>query len=136
MWLKVSVCLIACLLAQSIGTVNAVGWPQCGEFIFPMDDTNLSAEEKQFKQNLPSLFELYDCGNATDVERALKSLEKFKTSLTPTDKKCFEKQTLSPSQEIVSMVKFIIHIDLNMSTCILHRRSVFRATDIQHLLIK
>lgn len=105
MWLKVSVCLIAYLSAVSIDTVNAVAWPQCGEFVFPMDDTNLTAEEKQFRRKLPSLFESYDCGNASDVEKTLKSLEKYRASLTPTDKKCFEKQTLSPSQEIVSMVK-------------------------------
>lgn len=109
MWLTVSVlvCLIAYFLALSIDIVNAVEWPQCGEFVFPMDDTNLSAEEKQFRRKLPSLFDSYDCGNATEIERTLKSLEKYKTSLA-TDKNCFERQTLSPSLEIVSTLEFII----------------------------
>lgn len=113
MWLTVSVCLIAYLLTSSIDIVSAVEWPQCGEFVFPMDETNLSAEEKQFRRKLPTLFESYDCGNETEIERTLKSLDKYKISLT-SDKNCLEKQTLSPSQEIVSMLEFIIHIDLNV----------------------
>lgn len=89
----------------SIDIANGVAWPQCGEFIFPKEDTdnNLSIEEKQFKRKLPTLFESYDCGIAVDVEKTLKSLEKFKNLTSPSsEKKCSETQTLSPSLEIVS----------------------------------
>lgn len=135
MWFTVSVCVIAYLLAVSIDIVSAVKWPQCGEFVFPMDDTNLSAEEKQFRRKLPSLFESYDCGNASELERTLKSLEKYKTSLT-SDKNCFAKQTLAPSHEIVSMFESIIHIGLKMTLWIFHRPSAFKAMDILHQLIR
>lgn len=102
MWLKVFIFLITYISISSIDTVNAVKWPQCGEFVFPKDDTNLSIEEKQFRRKLPTLFESYDCGNTFDVEKTLKSLEKFK-NLT-SEEKCLETQTLSPSLEIVSML--------------------------------
>lgn len=100
MWLKILLFLIVYISVLSIDIVNGVTWPQCGEFVFPKDDTNLSIEEKQFRRKLPTLFESYDCGNAFDVEQTLKSLEKFK-NLT-SEKKCLETQTLSPSLEIVS----------------------------------
>lgn len=90
------------LICLSIGKLNAVAWPQCGEFVFPRDDINLTAGEKQFRRKLPCLFESYDRGNATGVEKTLQSLEKFKVPLT-SDRKNVEKQMLSPSLEIVSI---------------------------------
>lgn len=105
MWLKVFLFLILYISTLSIDIANGVAWPQCGEFVFPKDDTDnkLSIEEKQFKRKLPTLFESYDCGNALDVEKTLKSLEKFKNLTSPSsEKKCSETQTLSPSLEIVS----------------------------------
>lgn len=131
MWLKILLFLIVYI---SIDIVNGVAWPQCGEFVFPKDDTNLSIEEKQFRRKLPTLFDSYDCGNAFDVEKTLKSLEKFK-NLT-SEKKCLETQTLSPSLEIVSLLIilyiFVVCSDflLSIGLLILHRRSVFKAMDI------
>lgn len=112
MWLKFLIFLKVFISFLSIDLVIAIKWPKCGEFVIRKDDYNLSAEEKQFKQNLPLLFESFDCGNVTNVENTLKSLEKFKVSFT-SDKKCLEKQTLSPSQEIVSIINSLlfIHID-------------------------
>lgn len=108
MWLKVLVFVIVYLSFISIDIINAVTWPQCAEFVFQKYDTNLSREEKQFKQKLPSLFESYDCGNVSDVEKTLKSLEKYKISFTQHEK-CMEKQILSPSQEIVSFAFIIFY---------------------------
>lgn len=109
MWLKAFLFLIVYISTLSIGIANGVVWPQCAEFVFPKDDTdnNLSIEEKQFKRKLPTLFESYDCGDALDVEKTLKSLEKFKNLTSPSSvKKCAETQTLSPSLEIVSGLYF------------------------------
>lgn len=97
--------LIVFILLHSIDKkVNALMWPQCGEFIFPKEDTNLTIEEKQFKQNLPTLFESYDCGDVSDVDKTIKSLGKFR-NLT-SHRECLEQQIISPSLEIVSIVKF------------------------------
>lgn len=81
---------------------NGVAWPQCGEFVFPKDDYNLSIEEKQFKRKLPTLFESYDYGSALDI-----SLENLQNPTSPSsEKKCSETQTLSPSLELVSGLYF------------------------------
>lgn len=84
-----------------IDPINALGWPECGEFVFPNDDTNLSAEEKQFRRKLPNLFDSFESGNFSGIENTLKSLEAFRTPLT-SDKANLERQTLSPVLEIVS----------------------------------
>lgn len=107
MCVKIKFLLIVCLLNFSIDNLNALGWPECGEFVFPKDEINLSTEEKQFKQKLPPLFESYDCGNASSFQTALKSLGKFKLPFT-SDKKSPERQTISASLEIVSILKFDI----------------------------
>lgn len=93
-----SIVYLSCLFK---GRLNVVAWPQCGEFVFPTDDTNLSADEKQFKRKLPTLFESYDCGNASGIDQTLKSLEKFKAPPT-LEEINLEEQTLAPSLEIVS----------------------------------
>lgn len=82
-------------------TANAIAWPECGEFVFPKDDINLSAKEKQFRRKLPTLFDSYDGGNTTGIENTLKSLEKFNVPFA-TERKNLAKQTLSPTQDIVS----------------------------------
>lgn len=97
-----------CLTFLSIdnkSSVNAIAWPECGEFVFPKDDINLSAEEKQFRRKLPTLFDSYDCGNTTDIESTLKSLEKFNVPFVAERKKQLAKQTLSPILDIVSVSK-------------------------------
>lgn len=94
-----SIIYLTCI---SVNRLNALKWPQCGEFIFPRDDINLSTDEKQFRQKLPYLFDSYDHGNVTGIENTLKSLEKFKVPLT-SEQKYAEKHMLSPSLEIVSI---------------------------------
>lgn len=80
-------------------TVDAISWPECGEFVLPKDDDiNLSAEEQQFRRKLPTLFDSYDSGNATGIENTLKSLKKFDM---PSERKHLAKQTLSPTLDIV-----------------------------------
>lgn len=93
-----------CLTFLSIDNksiVNAIAWPECGEFVFPKDDINLSAEEKQFRRKLPTLFDSYDGGNTTGIENTLKSLETFNVPFA-TERKKLAKQTLSPILDIVS----------------------------------
>lgn len=107
MYLNFTFLLIVHLACLAVDRLNAVAWPQCGEFVFPKDDTVLSADEKQFRRKLPSLFESYDCGNATGIERTLKSLEKFKVPLT-TEQRNLENQKLAPALDIVSVSVSII----------------------------
>lgn len=95
------VCLTILSIDDDKSTANAIAWPECGEFVFPKDDINLSAEEKQFRRKLPTLFDSYDGGNTTGIESALKSLEKFNVPFA-TERKKLAKQTLSPILEIVS----------------------------------
>lgn len=87
--------------------VNAIAWPECGEFVFPKDDINLTAEEKQFRRKLPNLFDSYDSGNTTGIESTLKSLEKFNVPFA-SERKKLAKQTLSSTLDIVSKVFFLI----------------------------
>lgn len=89
------------LTIDNRSAVDAIAWPECGEFVFPKDDINLSAEEKQFRRKLPTLFDSYDSGNATGIENTLKSLEKFDVPFV-TERKKLAKQTLSPMLDIVS----------------------------------
>lgn len=56
----------------------ATAWPQCAEFRFRNNDINLNTEEKRFKQRIPTLFESYENGNYSGVERTLKSLESLR----------------------------------------------------------
>lgn len=58
----------------------ANAWPQCAEFRFRNNDSDLNTEEKRFKQRIPKLFESYDCGNYSGVERTLKSLESLRVT--------------------------------------------------------
>lgn len=58
----------------------ASAWPQCAEFRFRNNESNLNTEEKRFKQWIPKLFESYDCGNFSGVERTLKSLESLRVA--------------------------------------------------------
>lgn len=58
--------------------VNA--WPQCAEFRFRNNDSNLNTDEKRFKQRIPTLFESYDSGNYSGVERTLKLLESLRVA--------------------------------------------------------
>lgn len=82
--------------------VNAIAWPECGEFVLPKDDDiDLSAEEKQFRRKLPTLFDSFDGGNATGIENTLKSLKKFHVPHA-SERKYLAKQTLSPTLDIVS----------------------------------
>lgn len=84
--------------------VDALTWPKCGEFVFPADDINLSAEERQFRRKLPALFEPFDKSNSTDIENTLRTLKKFNVSFA-SERKNLAKQTLSPTIDIVSNVK-------------------------------
>lgn len=94
-------CLTILSIDDNKWTANAIAWPECGEFVFPKDDINLSAEEEQFRRKLPTLFDSYDGGNTTGIENTLKSLEKFDVPFA-TERKRLAKQTLSPILEIVS----------------------------------
>lgn len=101
MYLQITLVLTVFLSILSIDIVNALNFPQCGEFVFPQEDTKLSTEEIQFKQTLPFLFESFDSGNYSGIERYLKSLEKYRNPLAY-DNKNLEQQRLPPLLEIVS----------------------------------
>lgn len=53
-------------------------WPQCAEFRFGNTDNDLNTDEMQLKGRIPKLFESYDCGNYSGVERTLKSLQSLR----------------------------------------------------------
>lgn len=81
----------------------ANAWPKCAEFRSRNDDSDLNTEEERFKQRIPKLFESYDCGNYSGVERTLKSLEPLRV----TDK-TFQRQE-SASLKTVSIEIYDYH---------------------------
>lgn len=136
MYLRITFVLCVYLSCLSIDTANALEWPKCGEFVFPEENTNLSAEEKQFRRKLPSLFKSFDSGNYSDIEITLRSLEQFQ-SLQTSDIEYLERQKLSPSLEIVSVDSiFALSIDLNVWFLFWFRPNEFKTTDIRQVLTK
>lgn len=101
MFRNVTLRLVVIYLYLTLLSIDAIAWPECGEFVLPKDDIYLSAEEKQFRRKLPILFDSYDGDNATGIENALKSLGKFDVPYA-SERKTLAKQTLSPTQDIVS----------------------------------
>lgn len=95
------------LLFVSLSTKKwfvVIGWPQCAEFRFQSTDTDksLNSMEKEFKQRIPKLFDSYDVGNYSGVERTLHSLQPLKQPTIQT----FQRQESATSQ-IVSIKKKI-----------------------------
>lgn len=83
--------------------VNAITWPECGEFAHPSDDINLSTEEEQFRRKLPILFDSFDGNSTTSIENTVKTVETFDVPFASSERKTLAKQTLSPTLDVVSM---------------------------------